>query len=175
MKADGFDAAARRGVGAAAGLAWVAALFPLLPVFAALITVRLAPGNIPAISAALAGSAAALAGALIGRAAVRKVARAFAEAAALSSPALKLPDARDLLIGLRELAGQASSVLEKENGDLHRRLALSAGAAEEAQRLVELLSEKLAALAALCKGNGESEPEAEIGEKNLPELTMNEG
>ena len=165
MKTGGFDAAARRGVGAVARLAWAAALFPLLPVFAALIAVRLAPGDAPAISAALAGSAAALAGALIGRAAVRKVARAFAEAAALSSPALKLPDARDLLTGLRELAGQASSVLEKENGDLHRRLALSAGAAEEAQRLVELLSEKLAALAVLCKGNGQAAGAPDSDEK----------
>lgn len=158
MKADGFDAVARRGVGAAARLAWVAALLPLFPALATLAAVWVTPGGNAAIAAALAGLAAALAGAFLGRAATLKVARAFAEAAVLSSPALNLPDARDLLAGLRELAGQASSVLEKEDADLRQQLAKAASTAKEAKRLADLLSEKLASLVTVCGESKEHNP-----------------
>lgn len=157
LKANRFDAAARRGVGAVTRLAWAVAVFPLLPVLAALAAVRLGPGDTVVLAAALTGLAVTLTGALLGRAATLKVGRAFAEVAAFSSPVLKLPDARDLLVGLRELAGQASSVLEKEDADLRQQLAKAASKAEEAKRLAELLSEKLTALVAVCGGNNESE------------------
>lgn len=150
MKADGFDAAARRGVDAVTRLAWAVAVFPLLPVLAALAAVRLGPGDTVVLAVALTGLAVVLTGALLGRAATLKVGRAFAEAAAFSSPALNLPDARDLLAGLRELAGQASSALGKEDADLRQQLAKAASTAKEAKRLADLLSEKLASLVTVC-------------------------
>ncbi|GEA15435.1 hypothetical protein E308F_16790 [Moorella sp. E308F] len=154
MPEEGFDAAARKGVKAAGRIAAAAASLPLLAAAAGAAAVRLLPAGAAgwqtAASVLAAGAAAAAIGAAVGRSGARQVSRAFAEAAAASSPAVALPDAQRLLAGLKELAERAASVVGRENERRRKRLEEAARTADEARRLAVLLAEKLDVLAAAC-------------------------